>query len=386
MFSRFEAQIRPTSRELATFLLADSAFNGAWYTEEQVPPGIQHFVLPQPTMQPYGPARLWHVPALVTATELAQWLSVTPSELDWFADIKRLSSRRREPKLAHYSYRLLGKSNGGLRILESPKTRLKEIQRRILSGIIDRIPVHPAAHGFRKGRSVRTFVEPHINRTVVVKLDLENFFLSIGGARVAALFRTVGYPETVASLLTGLVTAVTPVNVTSRHSLYGQPHLPQGAPTSPAIANLCAYRLDCRLAGLALAVGAQYTRYADDLAFSGGKDFERRAERFTLQAATVVAAEGFSVCHRKTRVMRNSARQHMAGLVVNEHPNLRRTDFDRLKATLHNCLRHGPAAQNRESHPDFRAHLEGLLAYAEQVNAAKATKLRKVFSQISWEL
>src|SRR5208282_1714381 len=85
--------------------------------------------------------------------------------------------------------------------------------------------------------------------------------------------------------------------------LYCWPHLPQGAPTSPSLANFCAYRADCRLTGLAEAAGAVYTRYADDLAFSGGEEFERRVQRFSIHAAAVLLEEGFTAHHRKTRIM-----------------------------------------------------------------------------------
>src|SRR6185295_2476433 len=95
------------------------------------------------------------------------------------------------------------------------------------------------------------------------------------------------------------------------------PHLPQGAPTSPAIANLCAFGLDVRLAAAARAVGAAYSRYADDLVFSGDADFARRARGFEAFVASVAQDEGFAVNFRKTRIMRQSERQRVAGLVVN---------------------------------------------------------------------
>lgn len=90
------------------------------------------------------------------------------------------------------------------------------------------------------------------------------------------------------------------------------------------------------------------------------------------------------VTHRKTRLMRQGVRQHLAGLVVNTHENVMRPDFDRLKATLTNCVRSGPASQNREAHPEFRSHLEGRVTFVEAINPAKAVRLRRIFEQIEW--
>src|SRR5207248_9475177 len=136
-------------------------------------------------------------------------------------------------------------------------------------------------------------------------------------------------------------------------------HLPQGAPTSPALANLCAYRLDCRLDALARSLGAAYTRYADDLAFSGGEELERGARRFQVLVCRVALEEGFEVHTRKSRFMRRAVRQQLAGVVVNDRPNVKRADFDALKAILCNCARHGPASQNRDGRGAFRAYLPG---------------------------
>jgi hypothetical protein len=223
-------------------------------------------------------------------------------------------------------------------------------------------------------------------------MDLRDFFPSIRAARAQALFRTVGYPEAVASLLTALCTNATPRDIwkplagTTLHQavdLYSHPHLPQGAPTSPTLANLCSYRMDCRLTGLAHSIGATYTRYADDLAFSGGT-LHTHAQRFAAHVASIAYDEGFAINHRKTRIMRQAVRQHLAGLVVNQHPNIRRADYDQLKATLTNCIRSGPAAQNHDSHPRFRQHLEGRIEFVRMINPAKASHLRELFTQIEW--
>jgi hypothetical protein len=158
--------------------------------------------------------------------------------------------------------------------------------------------------------------------------------------------------------------------------------LPQGAPTSPAVANLCALGLDRRLAGAA--AGAEYSRYADDLAFSGDAAFARRTTGFATLAAAIALDEGFEVNFRKTRVMRRASRQRVCGLVVNERPNFARRDYDRLKAMLTNCRRHGAGGQNRDGHTDFRANLQGRVAWVEAVSPARGAKLRALFGAIDW--
>lgn len=167
-------------------------------------------------------------------------------------------------------------------------------------------------------------------------------------------------------------------------SAYARRHLPQGAPTSPTIANLCVYRLDRRLAGLARSAGAVYTRYADDLAFSGGADFARRAKRFRHVAA-ITLGEGLTVNYRKTRIMRPSVRQELAGIVINQRLSPRRAQFDQLKAVLTNCVRHGPASQNRDGHADFRAHLWGRISFVASLHAGRGDKLQRIFDQIQWD-
>jgi retron-type reverse transcriptase len=106
----------------------------------------------------------------------------------------------------------LSKQTGSIRIIESPKPRLKALQRQILTQILEKIPPNPAAHGFLKDRSIKTFVAPHLGQRVVLKMDLQDFFPAISGARIQALFRTIGYPEEVADLLGGICTNAVPRN------------------------------------------------------------------------------------------------------------------------------------------------------------------------------
>jgi RNA-directed DNA polymerase len=130
---------------------------------------------------------------------------------------------------------------------------------------------------------------------------------------------------------------------------------------------------------------AKYTRYADDLAFSGGEEFKRGLERFSTHVAAILLEEGYGVNHRKTRIMRQGVRQRLAGLVANERMIVPRTDFDGLKATLNNCVRLGADTQNRKAHPRFRAHLDGRIGWVESANPAKGQRLRAIFDRIAWQ-
>jgi RNA-directed DNA polymerase len=398
---RFGNSARPRLREVEKFIQADASFQRAVAARGAA---LQVAAWPsdEPRMRPAPAAKSWSIPAILTESELAAWLRVRENELAWFANLRSAGPGRAEAKLQHYRYRALAKADGSLRLIEGPKPRLKTMQQKILAQILDAIPVHPAVHGFVKGRSIKTFAAPHAGKQVVLRMDLKDFFPTLGRAQIQAFFRTAGYPERVADLLGGLCTNTVPLAgwqefgadrgrfdapfaVFEARQLYGRPHLPQGAPTSPALANLCMYRADSRLSGLARAAGADYTRYADDLAFSGGEQFARAADRFAAHVAAILREEGFRVNHRKTRVMRRGVRQHLAGVVTNEHVNVLRADFDRLKATLTNCANHGPHTQNRKGLPDFRAHLAGRVAFVGLINPQKGAKLRKIFERIQWD-
>jgi hypothetical protein len=376
---------------LAAFLAGSRDFEAnarRYLGGPELPP--RRLFCPAPAMCPApGAPSSWSVPALPTAAALADWLGLSPRELDWFADRHGRAAEAPEGPLRHYTYQWLPARRGKRRLLERPKARLKALQRRLLHDLLDLIPPHEAAHGYCRGRSVLSYAAPHAGQRIVLRFDLKDFFPSVRAARVHALFRCAGYPLEVARALTGLCTNVVPPDVLAgdeagRSPLFRARHLPQGAPISPALANLCAFGLDRRLAGLARAAGAAYTRYADDLAFSGGRELERGARRFQVMVCRLALEEGFEVNPRKSRFMRQAVRQQLAGIVVNARPNCRRDEYDRLKAVLTNCVRRGPASQNREGVVDFARHLAGRVAWVAQLNARRGEKLRALFGRIDW--
>jgi len=379
--------------ELAAFITSYKPYVSAWGVES--PPQVARFCLnPAPAHEKFEWIKNLALPALRSVADLAAWLNITPRELNWFAGKWRNDIPHPNP-LRHYHYRWVDKRSGGLRLIEIPKARLRAIQRRILQKLLDRVLPHNAAHGFIKGRSSVTHAAEHSGKYVVIRMDIKDFFPNIPAGRIHALFAKLGYSDQVARLLAGLCTHITPGVVLSddrvrQHLSFAerQPfrsaHLPQGAPTSPALANLCAFRLDMRLDALADSMNARYTRYADDLVFSGDHAFSACAQRFHIQVAAIALEEGFVINTRKTRIMRAATRQQVTGLVINRHPNLPRRTFDHFKAILTNCIRHGPASQNRSDHHNFRAYLQGMVSYALMVNPNRGKLLQALYQQIGW--
>lgn len=333
------------------------------------------------------------LPPLSTVKDLREWLGLFDHELAWFADSERRQCKVTESRLHHYRYQWIEKRSGLPRLIEIPKTRLKTIQRQILKEMLNRVPPHPGAHGFTRGRSSLSFVERHVGKAVVMRMDLKDFFHSVPVPRIGAAFRRLGYPWAVAHLLQGLCTHAASASLAgetfrtltweSRKRLADK-HLPQGAPTSPALANLCAWRFDCRLQGVADRFALDYTRYADDLAFSGGTELLRLAPFLQGLIGAIAIEEGFAINHRKTRVQTRAQSQRLAGVVINEKPNLPRVEYDRLKAILHNCIRLGPESQNRLGVDDFKAHLAGRIAYVAWLNPSKGERLKRMWSDIHW--
>ena len=152
-------------------------------------------------------------------------------------------------------------------------------------------------------------------------------------------------------------------------------HLPQGAPTSPALANTSLRHLDARLAGWAGAVDAVYTRYADDLTFSGDEALEGCIGYLMARVRHIAEAEGFTVNGSKSRVLGRNAAQMVTGLVVNDRPKIRRAEIRRLRAILHRARFEGLDRQNRDGRPNFRAYLRGKIAYLAMTQPELGAKL-----------
>lgn len=171
----FGGLTRPRHNEVVDFLRNDPAFQRAWDQRGDKIAIHSWMTGPQP-MLPAKAARKWDLPAITSKAELAAWLNLTNEELDWYADLKGINRKQPDARLVHYHYIFRTKKSGKIRLIEAPKQHLRMIQRRKLAHILDRVPTHPAAHGFVKGRSIRTFASPHVGHAAVLRMDLEEFF------------------------------------------------------------------------------------------------------------------------------------------------------------------------------------------------------------------
>lgn len=388
-------------RELAGFIAVWLEQYESGTVDSELHPDLE----PAPRLKEWKPPRAamgrrrWPTPEILSVSALADALGLSDGDLQWFADVHGLE-RKAPEQLRNYRYVQLKRPGRVVRVIEQPKPRLKAVQRRILRTVLSEVPVSEDAHGFVPGRSVLTHANTHSRQRLLLSMDLQSFFTSVTATRVFGIFQMMGYPEQVAYLLAGLTTNVVPNEMWANSPTPGThelreatelhrrrlavPHLPQGAPTSPTLANLAAFTLDRRLHGLADRFEANYSRYADDLTFSGPQSLLAAAPRLRSKVAEIVAAEGFTVNPQKTRFATNAGSQRTCGLVVNATANVPREQYDLLRATLNNCVRSGPESQNRANVPDFRQHLLGRVSWVAAGNPSRGRRLRTIFEQIDW--
>ena len=242
-------------------------------------------------------------------------------------ELRFLAYHRRVSKTTHYKRFFMPKKSGGERLISAPMPRLKSAQHWILENILGVIPVHDAAHGFVPGRSIVTNAACHVGRSLVVNWDLKNFFPTVTYPRVKGMFKSLGYPEKVATVLALICTEPDADEVELDGERYfvhtSERHLPQGAPTSPAITNILCRKFDARLQGTARSLGYTYSRYADDMTFSASDQSSvEKLNQLIWRVRAVVGDEGFEIHPDKLRIMRKGGRQEVTGLTVNEFETL----------------------------------------------------------------
>ncbi|MCA9116128.1 MAG: RNA-directed DNA polymerase [Planctomycetaceae bacterium] len=245
------------------------------------------------------------------------------------------------------------KKSGGKRRISEPLPSLKEIQRWILTYILSPVQVHTHVKSFRMGYGLRANARFHRAQKIVLRLDVLDFFGSIRVKRVADFFLKLGYAKPVATLLAGVCT------------LNGK--LPQGAPTSPALSNLVPWPVDVRLSTFARNEGIRYTRYADDMTFSG----EFKPGKVISMASRVLRENGFQLNVKKTNVMGEHQRQLVTGVVVNEKLQVPRGVRRGLRKEVYYIEKFGLTEHVRRmgvSDPKYVSRLRGMAAHILAVN------------------
>ena len=224
----------------------------------------------------------------------------------------------------HYHNVYIPKSDGTKRKLSVPDLILKNVQRSIADNILAYYKVSKYATAYKVGNSVQTNARPHVNKSKILKLDIEGFFDNIIYSKVKdTVFYKEKYSEPIRILLTMLC--------------YYQEALPQGAPTSPAITNIIMYDFDEKIGEYCNDRGVCYTRYCDDMTFSG--DFDDK-EIITL-VKTELQKLGLFLKNRKTAVIKNTRRQTVTGIVVNEKINLKKEYKKKIRQQMYYIRRFG---------------------------------------------
>lgn len=252
---------------------------------------------------------------------------------------------------AQYTCFSLRKRSGGFRQINVPSTLLMSVQQTIYHRILISVPIHPAAMGFRQGVCISENARAHLGKPCVLKVDLHDFFLSIRYTRVKAVFEEMGYPSPVARTLAELCCL--------------KRKLPQGAPTSPALSNIVAISLDKKMEALARNHGLTYTRYADDMTFSG----DSLSEDLLLPSIKqIVEEEGFTLNEKKTRFLSAHKRKIITGVSVSSGVKLTipRAKKREIRKAVHFILTKGlQEHQTRigSTDPVYLKRLLGYLAY-----------------------
>lgn len=269
-----------------------------------------------------------------------------------------------------YTHFAIPKKSGGKRDIEAPCDRLKKIQRWIKDEIIDSFSPSEYATGFRKGISIVDNAKPHIGKELVINFDIKDFFPSVTYAEVLRLFVYMGYRLDVAHLLTKLCTNENNV-------------LPQGSPASPSISNLVLLKLDKRLSSLAKSIGCDYSRYADDITFSGVKSIKS----IVPLVQRIIVEEGYTVNEEKIRLQYANQRQEVTGLVVNTKLAVSKEITNEIEKAIYFCKKYGVSSHMKHIGCDkhfYCEHLYGIAYFVKMVDRKKGLAYLNALDNIDW--
>jgi len=322
------------------------------------------------------------LPEFNTLADLAAAMGFTTQDLVW------LCYERGATTVDHYTRFEIPKRSGGTRLISSPKPKMRKAQTWVNTNILSNLQPSRYCYAFRPGISIVDNAHQHLNKSIVLKFDLKDFFPSITFSRVRGYFQYLGYNPGIATVLALICTDAPRARVTVKGIAsivaIGERSLPQGACTSPALANLIASRLDSRLAGFAryLDGGWTYTRYADDLTFSTNK---AEANLAPLMGAVKRLAldERFEINPKKTRVMRSPRRQSVTGLVVGSEVRIPKKVIRQIRALFHNIEIKGAEAVSEKLGKNSLNVAQGFWSYMHMVDPDLAAGYLKKHPWIS---
>ena len=268
-------------------------------------------------------------PKLQTRHDVARILEIKESSLRYFLF-------KRRPENMYCTFRIK-KRNGSDRVISAPQKELKAIQRKLAYVLSCVYTPKVCAYGFVMGKNIVGNASQHTKRTLVLNIDLKDFFSQIHFGRVRGMLMKP--PYSIGEEAATTIAQIACLNGT----------LPQGAPSSPVITNMICVPLDNALIRLAKRTGCVYTRYADDITFSTYKKafdkdivyFEGEEIQIGGKLAGILEKHSFCVNPEKITIREHSRHQEVTGLTVNTFPNLRRSYIRNLRAILHHCSTQG---------------------------------------------
>lgn len=316
-----------------------------------------------------------NLPVLHTAKDLATAMNISIGELRF------LSFSRKNATISHYKRFKIPKKTGGYRLISAPMPRLKSAQTWILEQILNKVAVHPKAHGCIVGRSIKTNAEPHVGKDVVINQDLKNFFPSITYKRIKGVFTSLGYSQQIATLFALLCSEPKILDISLLGENYfaqrGNRFLPQGSPCSPAITNILCRKMDFRLHGLATKYNFSYTRYVDDITFSATHQQFSKIATILKYSRTIVMDENFKLHPDKLRVMKRNNRQEVTGIVVNEKTNIPKKSLKRFRALLFQIEKDGVQNKYWNKKGNILAQIDGYANFIYQIDSEKGAVYKK---------
>ena len=256
----------------------------------------------------------------------------------------------------HYRKAKLPKNNGGCRNLSVPDEVLKSIQKRIAEVLLIHMPVSRYAKAYRFGSSTLRNAKHHVGKQMVLKLDILHFFDSIRYSTV----KDIVFPEEIYA---------EPLRILLTMLCYHKDALPQGAPSSPAITNIILYEFDEQIGQWCRERGIAYTRYCNDMTFSGDFDPAEVIRFVRLELKKL----GFLLNEQKTRIQRSAQQQSVTGIVVNEKLSIPADYRRKLRQKLYYCRKFGIQEHLQKiglETPDdsYRMQLLGKVNYVLQVH------------------